>query len=353
MKATSSVQAEHKINLKNLEEKLRRLDLGNLAISDYSKRYFGDYLRKLTYGIQACAFIVESSLANTDKKPKDLIFIDHGGGIGLLSIIAKMMGMGKVIYSDIYDVATRDAQVLAEAIGVHIDHYVAGDVDELLNYMHTNKLDVDIIASRNVIEHVFNPSKFIEKIAQINQHSLQLFFATTANIENPMVNIYTRRIHKKLEYQGMGKAWGNKERDQVMAYLDIRKNIILQNFPGLIEEEVDMLAKKTRGYIKEDILDAIKAFILYQTPPIEIQDPTNTCDPLTGNWAEHLIPIAEYEKMFVENGFSFQLVYGFYNTAYPQKMLNTITPLLNFFIEKMPFTGKFLAPFIGLSGYRK
>lgn len=352
MKLNQPQYQSNLILLNELEINLRNLDISSLPISDYSKRYFGDYLRKLNYSIKACSFIVKNSLKNIKKPINEICFIDHGGGIGLLSCVAKLSGVGKVIYTDIYDIATHDAEIIAKALGIEIDHYVAGDVDELIKYTQNHQIHVDIVASRNVIEHIYNPDIFIDKISKINNSDLQLFFATTANPDNPLVNYYTRRIHKKLEYRGMGENWGNKERDQVIAYYDIRKKIIQEHFPEIKKDELEMLTKKTRGYIKNEIIQIARNYFSDHKIPAGVIDSTNTCDPYTGNWAEHLVPVSDYKTIFNKYHFTFSVLCGFYNTSYQKKYLNFITPLLNFLIYNFLFSAKYLAPFICLSAYR-
>jgi hypothetical protein len=78
--------------------------------------------------------------------------------------------------------------------------------------------------------------------------------------------------------------------------------------------------------------------------------PSNTCDPLTGNRTENLLPIENYKKYFEANGYSFDVYAGFYNTNYSQKVFNLITPSLNKLISKSSTNSISLAPFIGLYG---
>ena len=110
------------------------------------------------------------------------------------------------------------------------------------------------------------------------------------------------------------------------------------------------MAIQTRGLIKEEIIAGIEEYLKVGILPKLNVAGCNTCDPNTGNWAEHLIATAEYEKLFVSNGFDFKVVNGFYNTNYNKKWLNLITPIVNLKIKLFGKFGIYLAPFIGLQG---
>lgn len=336
-----------------LEKKILELDIRSLPVSDYSQRYFTDYLRKLRYSLQSCNLIISWAVAKSGKEPEQITFVDNGGGVGILSFLAKQAGIKTVIYNDIYDVATKDAAVIANALEVSVDHFCVGDADQLVSFVKENELRVDIVASRNVIEHIYNLDVYFETVKNISDGPLVLFFATTANQKNPLVDIYTKRLHRTAEYKGKKAQWGQKQRDAILPYLLIRKNILKDEFPGLSDPELAKLAALTRGMMKEDIILAGKKFLETKQLPKQPAHPTNTCDPFTGNWMEHLVPIDEYQRLFRNNGFEFELINGFYNTGYKMKVLNLITPVINKFIKFLGRRAIFLSPFIGLMGTRK
>lgn len=41
------------------------------------------------------------------------VFVDYGAGTGIMSLLAREMGFGAVLYVDIYDVSCRDAELIA------------------------------------------------------------------------------------------------------------------------------------------------------------------------------------------------------------------------------------------------
>lgn len=346
---SEAIEARFEQAAMRLEKKLLEIDVEKLDVSAYSKKYFKDYQRKLKYSLQACSFILMHALQKSAKKIDEVTIVDYGAGTGVLAMLAKEVGFGKVIYNDIYDISCIDAETIANKAFAQANIYICGDLNTLENHFKTTHQHCDIIVSRNVIEHIYNLDVYFKALSNIPNKGLTLFFATTANIKNPLTVWYTQRIQKMLEYKGMTTKWG-KERDSLKPYLVSRKEIIATHFHQLNQSQIDQLATATRGLIKEEIISFTEDFIKSGIQKKSSINGCNTCDPNTGNWAEHLVEIEKYHELFIKNGFSFHVVNGFYNTNYSQKWLNIITPIINIKIKIFGRYGIYLAPFIGLEG---
>jgi len=337
---------------KMLEEKILHLNFSSLNISEYSKLYWIDNLRKLSYIMKSNAFILFNAIIKSKKEIKDIVLMDNGGGTGSLSLLAKAIGINTVIYNDIYDLSCNDALIVAEELGFKANDYVCADSEELINYFANKKLDCDIVVSRNVIEHIYNLEKYFADISKVSRKALVVCFATTANIKNPLVNLYTRKIQKRVELFG-NKGKYKKERDSTKSFFEIRKQIIKDAFPNLVEDEIVQLSKSTRGLKKEDIIDFIGKENYHDNYRLLPKDSRNTCDPITGNRSENLLSLNIYKNILEKNGFKFQVIPGFYNTNYKLKILNLITPSLNRLINSLKLFSIFLSPFIIILGVKK
>jgi 2-polyprenyl-3-methyl-5-hydroxy-6-metoxy-1,4-benzoquinol methylase len=346
-----AIEARFEEAAMRLQKKLLAIDVEKLEVSAYSKKYFKDYQHKLKYSLQACSFILMHALYKSNKNIEDITLVDYGAGTGVLAMLAKEVGFGKVIYNDIYDISCKDAETIANKAFVQANNYVCGDANALEDHFKMSHQYCDIIVSRNVIEHIYNLEFYFKSLSNIPTQGLTLFFATTANIKNPLTVWYTKRIQRMLEYKGMTTKWG-KERDSLKPYLDSRKEIIETHFPELNQSQINQLATETRGLIKEEIISFTGDFIQSGTLKKTSAKGCNTCDPYTGNWAEHLVEIEKYNELFTKNGFSFNVVNGFYNTNYSQQWLNLITPIVNLKIKVLGKFGIYLAPFIGLEGQK-
>ncbi|MBA7485996.1 hypothetical protein ES707_21548 [subsurface metagenome] len=61
-----------------------------------------------------------------------MFFLDYGSGSGMLYLLAKQLGIGTVVYNDIYDVSCHDAKIIAKSIGNEADYYVQGNIDDVI-----------------------------------------------------------------------------------------------------------------------------------------------------------------------------------------------------------------------------
>lgn len=59
--------------------------------------------------------------------------------------------------------------------------------------------------------------------------------------------------HLEVEYLDREKSWGHHERDSLRAFLNVRRDIISEYASDLTVEQVDLLARSTRGLIRCDI----------------------------------------------------------------------------------------------------
>lgn len=332
----------------NLYKKLYGLNVQDLKVSDYTKRYLEDHKKKLIYSLQVYTYMLFWSVKLSNKSLSDLSILENGGGTGILCLLAKEVGVKNIIYNDVYDVACNDFKELSKYFDLEPDHIILGEIEEIAIYLNQNQINCDVIASRNVIEHIYDLNNYFHKASTIQNKDLILFLATTANEKNILTDIYTKRIHNRSEYQDRERKWGFKQRDSYNAYCDIRKSIISESYKNLTSKEVDLLAKLTRGLIKEDIILAVNEYVKNGKRPDPIKHPTNTCDPMTGNWAEHLVSLTDYKKLIEKNDFSLNIICGFYNTHYKLKILNIITSIANMVIKKLTFTSIYGAPFIVL-----
>ena len=74
-----------------------------------------------------------------------------------------------------------------------------------------------------------------------------------------------------------------------------------------------------------------------------LEDCTNTCDPFTGNWAEHLMNPYQLLARIETHGFTGQVLAGYYH-RYPKIWKHIFTRVLNLTISHAGSLGLRLAP---------
>ena len=338
-----------------LFDKLNYLNLRKLDISNYNKRYFGDKLRNLQKVLQLYSYILALSLKKSKIPLSNFVFLDYGGGSGILSLLAKELGVGTVIYNDIYNVSCHDAEVIAGLIGNKADYYVHGDIDDVLGFLKINNLDCNAVGSYDVIEHIYDIKYYFRKIVLLSKSSLKICLSSGANTFNPLIR--RKIIKKQLEAESVDREriWGHKERDCLKSYLKIRKEMICDYLQilnkQLSEKKISQLAMKTRGLIRADIKKYIDEYLKKETYPPVLGHPTNTCDPYTGNWAENLMDPYYLATILKTLGFQVKVLNGFYGTS--KNAVKTILgKVLNIIIKINKKQGIRFAPFYTLYAER-
>jgi hypothetical protein len=95
--------------------------------------------------------------------------------------------------------------------------------------------------------------------------------------------------------------------------VNLRKDIIVNCASSLSEPDIDYLARNSRGLIKLDIEKLVKEYLRTGHFGYQINHPTNTCDPITGNWCEHLLDFDWIMTTAQSIGFTSQISKGRYS----------------------------------------
>ncbi len=279
-----------------LQHDLGRLKPSDLGISEYSQMYLNTKLQSLPRALARAVYIINSVQGGNGR-----CLIEYGGGIGLLSMLAKRMG-ATVVYNDIYGVSCRDARTVARAVSTEADHYVEGGIDELVEFCMQHGIAADAVVSQDVLEHVYDIDDFLSKLHLISHGTMM--HTSGANVFFPPSVRELAKTHVKAETEDRERKWGHKERDCLRAFSKVRATIIGDYVPSLGADEVRELATRTRGLAGRDILKSVKRCLATREYPETIEHPTNTCDPYTGNWAERLMNPYYLQETLSFSGFS-------------------------------------------------
>ena len=331
-----------------LYEKLKVLDRDSLDISDYTRKYVDNHVRTLERTLQKYAYVLAWSLASSISQ--NCTFVDYGGGSGILSLLARECGVGTVIYSDIYAVSCRDAKVIGASLQSEADYYVQGNLDDLISFLRDHSLSCDIIASYDVIEHIYDIEGFFTQISEV-PGVMTVVMSSGANKYHPLIRRHIMKKQREVEYTDREAVWGHKERDCTKAYYNVRKEIISRH-KGFTEKEVEQLARVTRGMIKPDINECVTTYVKTGELPDELDHPTNTCDPYTGNWAEHLINPYHLKDILSQGGFTTEVLPGYYG-HYRNRFKRITGRILNVGIYILGRYSMNAAPFFTIYGRRK
>ncbi len=309
------------------ESKLRRINPAGLAISVYNQKYLEKYIHDFTFYMSLYAQLLLKALNKTDKPVSESTFIDYGGGCGILSFLAKEIGFQTVIYTDIYQVSVNDAQTISGELGIPIDHFWCEDIEGCVDRINKLNIRADLICSMDVLEHIYNLENWFNTLSLI-RGNFTLLFMTSANSRNPYVSRRIKRLQTTAEHDGVEKTSGWKERDTSTSFLAVRQNMIRNNFPQLTDTDVDLLASGTRGLREDDIETVVKEYLQTGCINFRINHPTNTCDPYTGNWVEHLIDLKHLKEIIKKNNLAVEITNSKYGYS-ANKIFNIPKCILN------------------------
>lgn len=327
MKTDSNTQ------LNALAERLQTIDYDQLPISDYNKQYIGSLKPALRYFMRIYSDCLEKGLQATRLSPSEITLIDYEGGSGFLSICAKAIGIGHVIYIDLNKRSVETVLVLKEVLNIGPDEILHGDAETLCDWCHEKSVKPQLFIATDLIEHVYDLSAFFNDLFRINDR-MHLLFTTASTPFNPYVQ---QRMHKRMIACENGTL-------ETPNYYTLRTNYITKHFPHLSPDETKKWATQTRGLTYPDIRKAIET---NNRPTPE--DPFNTCDPATGNWVERILPLEIYEELLTPYQYKLKVEKGYYNTSRNNRLLSWVCEGINATIRSSGSFGFLWSPFIFLS----
>lgn len=322
-----------------LYQQLQALDINELAIDDFGKHYFSSHHagHRLFFSIQSSADIIYKSVKLVNKNIGETSFIDYGAGLGTLFLLAGKIGFKKVYFNDYFPQWAGYAKIICDKLDTKVDDFISGDIDAVITYGKEKQVSFDIVASRNVVEHIYNLEDFYTKLYRSGITTV-CYSTTTANYHNIAMRLKHYWYHNKVE-----KNFYKKQREDYLKEL----------YPGINETDLNSLVKATRGKAFADFTNAVESYFSKKPMPPDEALGTNTCDCRTGVWAEHLVTRQNYFDIIGKAGFSVTYTAGFWDTHYKYAVLNLFSRFLNRIIKMSGSKGYWFAPFVNVVAIKK
>ena len=193
-------------------------------------------------------------------------------------------------------------------------------------------------------EHVYDIGGFFTKLTELSAGEFTMTMGSGANTHNPLLRRRFMKQHVEIEQRDRPAEWGHKERDCPRAYLAVRREIVENHAPSISADEIEMLARATRGLIEAEIKSSVDSYLETGVAPAAPDHPTNTCDPYTGNWAEHLMYADDLETLLADLGLDVHVISGYYGHS-DSRAKRFVVQRLNRLISVLKGKGLPLAPF--------
>ncbi|MDB5279440.1 MAG: class SAM-dependent methyltransferase [Ferruginibacter sp.] len=317
---------------------LKNFDATRLDIEAHFKDYFIQHHlgKRLYFSIQNSAHIIYESVKKTGLKIEEISIVDYGAGLGTLYLLGGMIGFKRMIYNDYLPDWRDTAVTISKALQIKVDGFVTGDIDDVTRFAIAENFVFDVIASRNVIEHIYSLDFFYEELYRHNPAAV-VFSTTSANFHNPAMRLKHYLLHKKIE----------KEQ-----YRPLRIKELQKHWPGIANKQLQQLADLTRGKASKDFADAIEDYKKNKTvKPVPFLR-SNTCICTYGYWCEHLLAKNEYKSIINKAGYCMDFTAGYWDTHYQSAIMNWLAKLLNKLISISGTQGILFSPFVNIIAYK-
>jgi 2-polyprenyl-3-methyl-5-hydroxy-6-metoxy-1,4-benzoquinol methylase len=319
----------------HLYRKLCVLDICNTEIDEFGKYYFNSHHggKRLFFSVQSSAQIIYHSVKKLGRPVNELNFIDYGAGLGTLFLLAGAVGFKNTYFNDYFPQWAGYAKIISDELGIHIKDYISGDIDAVIGYGSREQVHFDILASRNVVEHIYKLRDFYGRLHDSGITTF-CYSTTTANYHN-----FAMRLKHYLHHY----------RTERNAFKEQRAALIRELVPAVSEKDLHSLVEITRGRAFDDFNHAVQLYLQKQPVPPVASLRTNTCDCRTGVWAENLLTRNEYRDIIEGAGFRMEYSAGFWDTNYRYKVVNLVTACLNGVIKLLGKKGYWIAPFVNIT----
>ena len=276
--------------------------------------------------LQAYAYIIANAIPESRPDFANVRLLDFGGGSGLMSMLAKEAGIGYVTYLDINPGPAAVCEVVSEAVGLPLDEYICGSESPL----YRNADSFDSVVTSDVLEHIYDLQSVFKALGHACAPGAFVFHQTGANPRNPWVKFTLSRLQRRHESDSPN-VLDQLHADGVRAFWEIRKGSIKSQAPDIDEPDLDRLAKDTRGLNRSDLDRAIVAYRRSGSFPVPLH-PTNTCDPITGQWLERMMDPDYVANELAKAGFRtrvMQCYWGPGRSPFPQRVAKHVLNLVS------------------------
>ncbi len=312
---------------------LQQMNLASFQLLERSKIYFNKcHIQRLHFSLECSAYnIIWGLNAFPNRAISELTILDYGAGLGTQYLLAKACGFKAVYYNDYDPEWCSEAMAFCKHLQLDLDAYLPGDIRDVQQVFQAENKTVDIVISRNVIEHLPDLSHYYSTLALLNTAKISVVDSTSANTNNPLVLLNHIRKHLIVERK---------------LYLPARLKMIQEWASDLTPAEQNQLAQQTREYWGDGLHKIVEKYRTNKVIQVSHRFKTNTCNPVNGIWYERILTDQQYGKLLSGAGFKAQIQPGFWDTHYKIGVINVAFKLLNYFIRMVGLKGRPIAPFM-------
>ncbi len=276
--------------------------------SPYFYRYFSRFFKnpkKFDGYIELCWYLSHVT------KAKNASVLDLGCGFGMMATLFGLFGAKEVIG---YDLNTEKIDLFKKLL-LYLDPKV-GNVKPVLG--DSSKIEFpdecfDVVVTNETLSHVREMECTIEEIYRILKPGGRLLVRDGNNGLFFLGRMRRRRFWQKIE-RGPVDPSMFRSTDIPLPFIEVRKKMILEKFPKMDREKIQLLSRETVGMFGNEIFEAAGKF--EKTGRIPARPKFRYRNPVTGEFPEREINPIRLKVMLREKGFETAFIPYFYTTSF-------------------------------------
>ena len=329
------------ITIKKIQELLRTPKQSlEKEFSPYFCRYYVRYghPKKFDGYLRFCQHLFSIT------KAKDARVLDLGCGFGLLSILLSLEGAREVVG---YDLNTEKITLFKKFI-----QYLGEEPQNVKPLLGDSvKIDFpgqtfDVVIANEVFSHIRDCDTSLQEVFRVLKPGGRFLVRDGNNRLFFPGRMKRRRFWKRIERGPVETHWF-RSTDIPIPYVEIRKKMIMEQFPQIDYRRIEWLSKETAGMYCNEIIEAVKKF---ENNGKTIHKPKFPYrNPMTGEYPEREIDPLIFKKNLKKLGFKVSFVPYFYPGAFNSFEIAVKTSF--FWIDKyLPIGHLFLNPGFAILG---
>ncbi len=279
------------------------------------KQVFDKYVANLTYLFQLAQKPIEG-----------ITVLDVGCGFGVDCFILSSLGAKEAHGIDFNDSWIQTINKYLSDLKWDLPIYAKqGDASNL----PYNDNSFDVLISVEAISHYHDADNFLTESYRVLKPGGVLIISDANNGSNPLIKRETFEVWERFEKGPTSENFhGHPIRK---TFLDMRKEIIVKNFPQLTKEEVDKLAENTFGFSKEQIKNACKEYIeTKKMPSSKFEKGKPAFNPEMNDYIERLFSPKELANKLNDIGFEAKM-FAHFGGAGAKNLISAANAILRAF----------------------
>jgi SAM-dependent methyltransferase len=276
--------------------------------SPYFYQYFSRFFKnpkKFDGYLELCRYLSHVT------KAKNAFVLDLGCGFGLMATFFGLIGSREVVG---YDLNTEKIELFQKLL-----LYLGPEIKNVKPFLgDSSKIEYpngyfDVVVTNETLSHVREMEHTIEEIYRILKPGGRLLVRDGNNSLFLWGRVRRRMFWRKIE-QGPVDPSSFRSTDIPLPFIEVRQKMILEKFPQMDREKIQLLSQETAGMFGNEIFEAVEKF--EKTGRIPARHKFRYRNPMTGEFPEREINPFRLKMMLIKRGFEASFIPYFYSESF-------------------------------------